>query len=335
MQNIKLLSTNKLTSLISKRPGEVKLGEKIRLLQSSQNIYEQIRNLDVKYVIFGIKEDIGIRANYGLAGAKNTWKEFLSSFLNIQYNKFIQAENILILGHLNFKDLYEQIDFSSNDIKNLRHKTSLIDEVVTALVYNIIKSHKIPIIIGGGHNNAYGAIKGCALALNKKINVLNVDAHADFRALEGRHSGNGFSYAFKEGFLKKYYAYGLHENYISDYFLKSVKSNSKNIMFLSFEDILKNKKLVETDTVFRFIEKFIGQRQFGLEIDCDAIINIESSAMSPTGFTIEHIRNLIYRFGSATNVNYLHFAEAIANNQKSNNAKLLTYLVTDFIKANS
>ena len=66
----------------------------------------------------------------------------------------------------------------------------------------IIKAKKIPIIVGGGHNNAYGIIKGSALALNKKINVLNIDAHADFRPLEGRHSGNGFSYAFHEGFIK-------------------------------------------------------------------------------------------------------------------------------------
>jgi formiminoglutamase len=29
--------------------------------------------------------------------------------------------------------------------------------------------------------------------------------HSDFRILEGRHSGNGFSYAYEEGFLKKYF----------------------------------------------------------------------------------------------------------------------------------
>ena len=62
---------------------------------------------------------------------------------------------------------------------------------------------------------------------NKKINILNIDAHADFRPLEGRHSGNGFSYAFREGFIKKYYAYGLHENYISNYFLKQTNANKK------------------------------------------------------------------------------------------------------------
>jgi formiminoglutamase len=35
------------------------------------------------------------------------------------------------------------------------------------------------------------------------VNAINFDAHSDFRILEGRHSGNGFSYAYEEGFLKK------------------------------------------------------------------------------------------------------------------------------------
>jgi formiminoglutamase len=37
------------------------------------------------------------------------------------------------------------------------------------------------------------------------VNAINFDAHSDFRILEGRHSGNGFSYAYEEAFLKKYF----------------------------------------------------------------------------------------------------------------------------------
>ena len=35
------------------------------------------------------------------------------------------------------------------------------------LVNQIVRAGKIPVIIGGGHNNAYGNIKGSALALGK------------------------------------------------------------------------------------------------------------------------------------------------------------------------
>ena len=73
-----------------------------------------------------------------------------------------------------------------------------LSPLISKLV-EIVPSGKIPIIIGGGHNNAYGNIKGLALAKGKPVNAINFDAHSDFRIMEGRHSGNGFSYAFEEG----------------------------------------------------------------------------------------------------------------------------------------
>ena len=333
MQNLKLLNINRLTDLISKRPGEVKLGEKIRVLNSSHNIYEQIRDLDVKYVIFGIKEDIGVRANLGISGTKVTWKKFLLSFLNIQHNAFIKANKILVLGHLSFKAYYKNID--SLDIKDLRNITSEIDKSVSFLSQAIIKAKKIPIIIGGGHNNAYGIIKGCALALNKKINVLNIDAHTDFRPLEGRHSGNGFSYAFHEGFVKNYFAYGLHENYISEYFLEQLIANKNHIKYISYEALLGIKGQQNKEGIYNQIRKFICQRKFGLELDCDAIKNIRSSAQSPVGFETSTIRRLIHDYSTNKNVLYFHICEGMASNSPENRiGKLITYLITDFIKAN-
>ncbi|MDB2426865.1 arginase family protein, partial [Flavobacteriaceae bacterium] len=162
-----------------------------------------------------IKEDIGIRANHGRPGAKETWNEVLKKLLNIQNNEFLNGSNILVLGHLDFSNLY--ISHQSTDanklLKTYRKQVEKIDQIVNQLVYSIVKAGKTPIIIGGGHNNSYGIIKGCALALKTKINTINFDAHTDLRAQEGRHSGNGFSYAIEEGFLDRYFIFGPHENY--------------------------------------------------------------------------------------------------------------------------
>ena len=122
------------------------------------------------------------------------------------------------------------------NISKARAFVESIDKDVTHVVSSIVKSGKIPIIIGGGHNNAYGNIKGCALDNNGKINVVNFDAHTDFRPEEGRHSGNGFSYAFAEGFLKNYFIFGLHENYTSDKLFKTFKK-VKNIKYNTYEAI--------------------------------------------------------------------------------------------------
>ncbi len=102
---------------------------------------------------------------------------------------------------------------ADKSLKTYRRQVETIDQSVNQLVYSIVKAGKIPIVVGGGHNNAYGIIKGCALALKTKINTINFDAHTDLRALEGRHSGNGFSYAIDEGFLNRYFIFGLHENH--------------------------------------------------------------------------------------------------------------------------
>ncbi len=48
---------------------------------------EELEKTSAKFVIFGIPEDIGVRANYGKAGTSNAWQEFLKAFLNVQENQ--------------------------------------------------------------------------------------------------------------------------------------------------------------------------------------------------------------------------------------------------------
>ena len=292
----------------------------------------------VKFVLFGIKEDIGVLANNGQAGAKNTWDPTLKSLLNLQSNEFTNPSNVLILGHLDFTDLYDVLSTVKTDQLQHTYRTYVekIDQCVTQLVCTIVKAGKIPILIGGGHNNAYGAIKGSSLALESKINALNFDAHTDLRALEGRHSGNGFRYAIEEGYLDRYYIFGLHENYTSKEVLNYIEASKSNIKFNTFEDLSVRKK-----NSFKKASKiamgFISNSKFGIEIDCDAIQNIPSSAQTPSGFSVNQTRRFVHYFGSHPNATYLHICEAATStNDSLTNAqtgKLLSYLITDFLNA--
>jgi formiminoglutamase len=63
--------------------------------------------------------------------------------------------------HLDFHDIDDRSKLSQL-VKKLT-KTFLIS------FFNIVKSGK-SIIIGGGHNNSYGNIKGTALAKGKQMN---------------------------------------------------------------------------------------------------------------------------------------------------------------------
>lgn len=338
MQHLILFSEKEKLELLKKRKGESKFGEHVQLIPNLTNIYDDIVNLDVDYVVFGIQEDIGVYGNLGQTGTYKAWEATLKVLLNIQDNSFTKPKRVLVLGHLEYPKQREALlSLNLSKKKNLmkvRNFVESIDKDVTHIVSTITKAGKIPIIIGGGHNNAYGNIKGCALAYNDRINVVNLDAHSDFRAEEGRHSGNGFSYAYAEGFLKNYFVFGLHENYTSDNLLKTIKK-IKNIKYNSFEAIAVRDEL-DFDSEMKSALNHVSSKKFGIEIDCDAIENIPSSARTPSGFSVSQARRFVNYFGKHENVAYLHICEAAPTKKTmAKVGKLITYLITDFIRANS
>jgi formiminoglutamase len=233
----------------------------------------------------------------------------------------------------------EHLDFNDvDDRSKLSQLVERIDKDVSHIIFNIIKAGKIPIIIGGGHNNSYGNIKGAALAKGKPVNAINFDAHSDFRILEGRHSGNGFSYAYEEGFLKKYFVFGLHENHTSKSVLDIIKKTEDRVRYNTYDSIKIRKEkdfYLEMNTALAFVET----DGFGIEIDLDALPNIASSAMTLSGFSVEELRQFISFFAKNKNATYIHICEGAPDLDDGKNnhliGKLIGYLVTDFIKSNN
>ncbi|NNE31647.1 MAG: formimidoylglutamase [Winogradskyella sp.] len=336
MKNLVLFTSKDRDTLLKARKGESKFGEHIQLIPNLTSIYDDILNLDVDYVIFGISESIGIYANHGKTGASKAWQAAIKILLNAQQNVHTKANRVLVLGHLDYIDAENELTSlninKKKHINTIRNYVEAIDKDVTHIVCSIIKAGKTPIIIGGGHNNAYGNIKGLGLAKNDRINVINFDAHTDFRAEEGRHSGNGFSYAYAEGFLKRYFVFGVHENYTSDKLFKTLKK-IKGIKYNTYEAIEIRKELefdVQLDSALEHIE----DRAFGIELDCDAIENIPSSAMTPSGFSVKQARQFVHFFAKHKNASYLHICEAAPTEETETIiGKLITYLITDFIRA--
>ena len=273
MDKLVLFNNTNRNKLLNKRSGESKFGQHVQILTSISNIYEQLENLDVTHVILGLPEDVGVFANHGKTGASKAWEATLKVLLNIQSNEFTRANKVLILGHLDFTE--EQLLVSKlnpsrkKDILKARKIVTNIDEYVTYIIHQIVMAGKKPIIIGGGHNNAYGNIKGSSLAVGKPINVVNFDAHSDFRDEEGRHSGNGFKYAFAEGLLANYFIFGLHENYTSDKIFKAL-DKSKSIEYNTFEALeirneLKFKKELEDQRIELILSEKLAFSKMGSE----------------------------------------------------------------------
>lgn len=340
MENIIRFTVNDLTKYTSQRSGEIKFGERILTVPKEMDTIEYLKSCDAQFVLLGIPEDIGVRANFGRPGTSSAWESAIKSIVNLQHNKFTKGSNLLILGKIDVEEAMksaESLDAATTEgRKELSELVEKIDKDVAHAVCQIILAGKTPIIIGGGHNNAYGNIKGTALAKGKPVNAINFDAHTDFRLLEGRHSGNGFSYAFEEGFLKRYFIFGLHENYTSKGVMETIKKHSDVIKFNTYEQIsVRKEKSFSEEKVFAL--SFISDEPFGIEMDLDAILNIASSAITPSGFSVEKARQFLHYFAQHKNTSYLHLCEGAPDldNEKNSHlsGKLMAYLIADFMKA--
>ena len=332
MSYIKIYSEKDIASFIKKRGGETKFGEKVCFVER----LEDLKTHSAKYVLLGIPEDIGVRANYGNPGTSKAWEATLGSLLNIQHNQFINAENVILLGEIDCDTQMRQAGYLSKDKNNyaieLGELVTQIDHKVTDVIKTIVGTGKFPIIVGGGHNNSYGNIRGTSEALKKAVNCINFDAHTDFRSLEHRHSGNGFSYAFDKGFLDKYFIFGLHRNYTSEGVFSSMQENPERVKFNLFEDISVKQKLSFSEAI-NDAESFCCNQNFGIELDMDAIEMMGSSAITPNGFSLAEARRFVSHFSQNKNASYLHICEGLPSAGIFPNqvGKAIAYLVSDVV----
>ena len=346
MQYLKVYQKQDVLALTRIRQFETKLGERISVISPAETLAISIEKSPAEYVIIGIPEDIGARANGSLGGTATAWAAFLESFLNIQSNDFLMGENILLLGHFDFEELLRLIEANAHGheekLEAYRHAVHTIDEAVESLVKIITVCGKIPIVIGGGHNNAYPLIKGAAKGLYKagliqlaQINCVNLDAHTDFRPAEGRHSGNAFRYAEEDGYLQKYCVIGVHENYLQQNVWLDIVNNPF-IDLITYEDIfiLEKRNFIQS---VAHATSFTEDGYIGLELDLDCIQGALSAAMTPSGLSPLHARQYVTLAATDSRIAYLHICEGAAvledGRKDPGMGKLISYIVSDFIKA--
>jgi len=337
MEIVKPCTGDHIAKLTRKRTGEEKIGEFADCV--TNNWKKDLENSTARFVIVGIPEDIGVRANYGRGGANTAFRPALESFLNQQHNEFFNGSEVFVLGEVLVDDLMEEAAMldtrNPEQMQQLRQLVETLDGRVSEVIRSIVACHKIPVVIGGGHNNSFGNIKGSSLALQQKINVINCDPHLDFRPLEGRHSGNGFSYAFEQGFLEKYSVVAMHEQYNNKASLEKFRSEPARLFFSSYESVfVRGEK--EFSTALKQGIGFVKQQTCGVEIDLDAITNVPSSAKTSSGISPVQARQYIHQCATQLDTIYLHIAEGapVLSHIKADNktGKLIAYLLTDFIK---
>jgi len=318
------------------RAGERKLGETVRTMPVGTGLAEGLRALpEAGFVVVLVPEDIGVRGNGGRPGAAHLAQAALRRLLAMQDNALVRGASIVVAGEVAVQDLMQQavgLDASRPaDLARLHALTAEVDARVSAVVAEIAREGRRVILLGGGHENAFGLLAGLRAALAAPLACVNLDAHADLRADAGRHSGNPFSKAIEAGHLDAYAMIGLHESYLNEHMATRIAGEAR-LHATTLDAVLRGERTVREACEKALV--FVGHRPCSLEVDLDVVAGMSASAASPSGLSADEVRRCVCTLAAGMDARALHICEGIPGEGDASGAgKLAALIACDFIKA--
>lgn len=344
MNNLTIYTEQSISNLCQSRAGEQRVWQSISFINQQQSLFDALTDASaygIKYVLLGIPEDIGPRANLGNGGAELGWQAFLAKFLNLQANQFIASNKVLLLGEVDCIDIMKRGKGLSNqdpvELDSLRSLCGEIDDIASPILKVIFDAGLEPIVIGGGHNNCYPIIKALSESTEQACCAINLDPHADFRAIEGRHSGNGFSYAYQQNYLRDYHVIAMHELKNNQAIIDGM--HDAEFSFDSYQAIKVRQEISLTDANQAALARMQSyQLPMGIEVDVDSISYMPVSAFTNCGLAVYEAEQFVYQLALSPYTRYLHLCEAAPSehangvNQGSNEAgQILAALVASYL----
>ncbi|PAU95313.1 arginase [Aliifodinibius salipaludis] len=168
-------------------------------------------------VIIGFPSDKGVTINGGRAGAADAPQTIREQLYKMTPN----PEN-----HNAFLDLIR----ATKDVGdlNIRYEVEEDQHELGEVVAKCLEQGVVPIILGGGHETAFGHFLGYAKA-GLKTAIFNLDAHTDVRPLKDgqAHSGSPFRQAMEHesSCAEMYLAAGLQPHSVSRSHLQYIKES--------------------------------------------------------------------------------------------------------------
>ena len=75
-------------SITKVRRFETKLGERLQVISDADKLEESLSTSNAKFVLLGIPEDMGVKANGGLGGTHTAWQPFLEVIFKYSKQRF-------------------------------------------------------------------------------------------------------------------------------------------------------------------------------------------------------------------------------------------------------
>lgn len=186
-----------------RRPDDPRLGEVVEFWDG-----DPAALCPGRAVLIGFPQDEGVRRNGGRVGAAEAPREI---------RRFLYRQSTW--DGISNTDLAQEPPLDAGNVRidgTMEHS----QEVLGRIVGGILKAKAVPIILGGGHETAFGHFLGYAKAI-LPVGIINIDAHLDLRpAINGLgHSGSPFRQAMEHSpfrlFGANYVCLGAQPNCVS------------------------------------------------------------------------------------------------------------------------
>lgn len=224
--------------------------------------------------IIGFESDEGVRRNKGLLGAATAPNELRKELAKLPW-KFPEVMKIVDLGNVQCSD----------------KKLEKAQQELGDMTFNVLSKEATPIILGGGHETAYGHYSGVRKFIDEDatLGIINIDAHFDLRSFEEQtSSGTMFKQILDNDKHTDYLVLGI-QRYGNTQELFD-KADELGVTYIYEE----NMSVGNTDAT---IEKFIDQHDFVMLTLCTDVLNAAFapgvSAPSPFGLDPAIVRSII------------------------------------------
>ena len=176
-----------------------------------------------KAVLIGFPSDKGVEINGGRTGAAEAPKAIREQL----YSMTPSAE---------YYEPFMDCITSCRDVGNIaiENKVEVDQQKLGSVVAGYLEQNVVPVILGGGHETAFGHFLGYAEA-GLQTSIFNLDAHTDVRPLKDgqAHSGSPFRQALEHesGCADTYLAAGLQPHSVSHNHLEYITERGGHYKF--------------------------------------------------------------------------------------------------------
>lgn len=159
---------------VFRRADDPRLGEFVEFWRGQENSLRRGRP-----VLIGFPQDEGVRRNHGRPGAAEAPHEIRRHLYRLTPWDGAHALDLCFPLDAGDVRMTGELEESQQDLSEV--------------VAGVLRAGGVPIVLGGGHETAYGHYLGY-VAAERRVGVINIDAHLDVRPLnDGRgHSGTPF-----------------------------------------------------------------------------------------------------------------------------------------------